>query len=979
MMRFLNFATLLLLCSYTATQAGNLSSDLQRDLKSSAPDDKLHVFIKVRDRDNGRGLRTALSEAAPTRAARYQKAADYLENAHRSAQEALLGRLKALKLKGKSSDIHPYWIVNVIEAKVAASELEALCVHEDVEYIQSVPEVYLIEPEDGTPESPTRSPALIEDNLTYIKADQAWAAGYTGEGRVICSFDTGIRGTHHALENSWKGRDGDSAAAWFDPVYEQKAPHTQPFSVNHGTHVMGIMVGHDDVTGDTVGVAPGAEWISAAVVDVGATVLLRAFEWAADPDGNPNTVDDVPDVINHSWGFEQAIWAVGCEDIFFDAIDNVEALGIVNIFAAGNTGPNPSSVANPANRDLDSLDCFAVGNINHATDTVYLSSSRGPSLCNSRTKPNVLAPGVSIRSATGGTDVSYGFLTGTSMAAPHVSGLVALLRQKNPNATPDEIKQAILTATDTRTNFGVLPNNSYGWGLVDCMAALNALPGVGTSTNVRVYDFDHPDIVPGVLNSGAVIVQCLGAPVANVYGKITSTDPQVAITQDSVFFGSMATGDTLRSDNEIAFTVSADVLPGDILTVDFLIAGDDGLSISTQLYFVVGPRLVKSVVTHNTGQIRFSLSNFGVFGFSPSSFFAVGPGVGFIFDNGPTDELFEAGLMIGTGFSRVSSGVHSYVGEADDDFAVLPGGNLQFVSPGRAAYQQTFCKFTDSRADNPLGLEITQESFADTGRNSDFVILRYILKNTNSVNVNNVHVGLYFDWEVGGFDEPNVGGWEAAEEICWLAEYNGGLPRQYRGIKLLKGSLATAYVDAGPQLTWIPAWGGNGFTMDEKYGALSRGINPKPVWRTTPGELFHVVAAGPRNYSPGTVDTVTFALLANASLDGLKDVARRADSLVATDVEDEIPDVLPTGFTLYQNYPNPFNPTTTIGFDLPVASEYTLSIYNALGQLVHREKDYSRAGRVAVDWDASGLATGIYLYKVEAERFSATRKMLLLK
>ena len=89
--------------------------------------------------------------------------------------------------------------------------------------------------------------------------------------------------------------------------------------------------------------------------------------------------------------------------------------------------------------------------------------------------------------------------------------------------------------------------------------------------------------------------------------------------------------------------------------------------------------------------------------------------------------------------------------------------------------------------------------------------------------------------------------------------------------------------------------------------------------------------------------------------------------------------LIPTEFALSQNYPNPFNPATTIDLSLPVASEYTLQVYNIAGQLVETFTGYADAGIVTISWDASNFSSGIYLYRVEAGTFTATRKMVLLK
>ncbi|MEA3296408.1 MAG: T9SS type A sorting domain-containing protein [candidate division Zixibacteria bacterium] len=87
----------------------------------------------------------------------------------------------------------------------------------------------------------------------------------------------------------------------------------------------------------------------------------------------------------------------------------------------------------------------------------------------------------------------------------------------------------------------------------------------------------------------------------------------------------------------------------------------------------------------------------------------------------------------------------------------------------------------------------------------------------------------------------------------------------------------------------------------------------------------------------------------------------------------------PNNFALNQNYPNPFNPTTTISFTLPVASDYTLTIYNVSGQTVTTLSGTEQAGTVVREWDAGDLASGIYFYKLQADNFTDTKKMVLLK
>ncbi|MCH7689538.1 MAG: S8 family serine peptidase, partial [candidate division Zixibacteria bacterium] len=337
--------------------AGKLSAELSSEISTMPKDSLVTVWIQL-PKVKSVSVKKSKSAALTTRAERYSQKYDFLKSAHQAAQQQLLGSLNRLRATGKSTEIKSSWLANVVEAKIAAGELEKLSKRNDIKTIYLVPELTSIQPDDTQVQKSPSLSAGVQSNLSYINADQAWLAGFTGAGRLICSFDTGVDGDHPALYNNWKGHDGDSAAAWFDPRDRQPFPHNT-LGDHHGTHIMGIMVAHDDATGDTVGIALDAKWISAAIVDIYGASYIDAFEWAANPDGDPNSIDDLPDVINHSWGIKD----IGCQEIFYELIDNLEALGIVNIFAAGNDGPGSASIRNPANRALDSIDCFAVGNI----------------------------------------------------------------------------------------------------------------------------------------------------------------------------------------------------------------------------------------------------------------------------------------------------------------------------------------------------------------------------------------------------------------------------------------------------------------------------------------------------------------------------------------------------------------------------------------------------------------------------------------
>jgi len=253
----------------------------------------------------------------------------------------------------------------------------------------------------------------------------------------------------------------------------------------HGTHTMGTMVG-DDGAGNQIGVAPGARWIACRNMERGwgsPVTYIEAFEWFLAPTNLANLNPDpskAPHVINNSWGCPPV---EGCNEMNFATmnavVDNLKAAGIVVVVSAGNSGSNCETVSTPAAMFQNS---FSIGASRPSGDTIAGFSSRGPVTVDGsgRLKPNVVAPGVSVRSCV--PDSNYASFSGTSMAGPHVAGLVALLLSANPALIGDvETVETIIeqTAAPMRTNqvcgdiSGLdIPNHTYGYGRVDALAAV---------------------------------------------------------------------------------------------------------------------------------------------------------------------------------------------------------------------------------------------------------------------------------------------------------------------------------------------------------------------------------------------------------------------------------------------------------------------------------------------------------------------------
>jgi bacillopeptidase F len=307
----------------------------------------------------------------------------------------------------------------------------------------------------------------LNRGLDEIGARRAWRiTGVTGGAVRVGTIDTGVDPGHPALA----GR----IAAWRDVVAGRPAPYDDN---GHGTHTAGVIAGGDP--GAPIGVAPGAKLLVAKAIrgdgrGMGSDILAAA-QWLTDPDGNPATAD-FPAVVNGSWG-----QAADPNDFWFrPMLARWRSLGIVAVFAAGNSGPRPGSVGSPSGYP----EALAVGAVD-AARRVASFSSRGPVAWENRdgtgpapgpvAKPDLVAPGVDVVSSVGG---GYAPMTGTSMAAPHVAGVAALVRSANPSLTGAQVEQILRTTAADVGPPG--PDAPSGAGLVDALAATRAaaaLPG----------------------------------------------------------------------------------------------------------------------------------------------------------------------------------------------------------------------------------------------------------------------------------------------------------------------------------------------------------------------------------------------------------------------------------------------------------------------------------------------------------------------
>lgn len=461
--------------SYGIAQEAPLTLELQQAISAANAERHIPVYLLLKDRLDVRALEDRWRAEGTPVEERARELVPRLQEKAREVQPELLRRLQGLKGVDLSS-LTPLWITNLIFLDAAPGAIAKLQDWPEVAQLGYNAPVQLVESICGEAAAPP-APDGVEPGLIAIGAPEMWAMGYTGYGRTALISDTGTDPAHPALHRQFAYHLRDVSVSW--------SGDTAPVDCDgHGTHVAGTMVGLDRLNRDTIGVAFDAQWVSGIALggDCGngtdVAGIFGLFEWALNPDGNPATTEDIPDVINNSW----RSGANFCDDSgLFEVYDALYAAGIAVVFSAGNDGPGVSTITPPKFNNWDLVRLFSVGNLdgNNPNFPIANSSSRGPSICGGEgsllIKPEVSAPGSSVRSSY--LDGAYQFLSGTSMAAPHTSGAILLLKEAFPYLPGEELMLALyFSATDLGEEG---EDNNYGMGLINVPAAFDYLLGQG--------------------------------------------------------------------------------------------------------------------------------------------------------------------------------------------------------------------------------------------------------------------------------------------------------------------------------------------------------------------------------------------------------------------------------------------------------------------------------------------------------------------
>ena len=945
--------------------AGTLHPTVEARLGELSPGEALSVIAFLDDGSHIQELSRDLTARDATREKRHYEIVTALQAEAAATQPAFLSRLDALRATGAVRNYTPYWIVNAVVIEAEESAIREIGNREDLEMVTLNFQAELIEPVTrGNAEEPADEMMranLVTPGVRAINADEVWyQLGITGAGRLIASCDTGVDGNHPALASRWRGTHAPASECWLDLI---GAGASFPSDGNgHGTHVTGTMAGLGVATGDTVGVAWGAEWIATNPIDQGVSGafdndILQAFQWFADPDGNPGTVDDVPDVVQNSWGVYEGLGYPDCFTLWWTVIDNCEAAGVVTTWSAGNEGPGGTTHRSPADRATTDYNTFSVGAVD-ATNfgwpyPIASFSSRGPSGCDDLSiKPEVSAPGVSVYSSVPGGGYS-GSYSGTSMAGPHVAGIVALMREADPNLEVDEIKQIIF---ETARDVGQAGNdNVFGAGIVDAFEAVALVAqGLGTAAGT-------------VTHSGT------GNPIAGAEVRVVGAGRTFVTGPDGTYGGFVPQGTYDLECTHAAFDTTS------VSSVAYV------SSMETVQDFAMSPDL-----TDGTAPVIASVSQ-------PCALDdTVGP---YPIDAVITD---DRGYVDAKVYWRAGGGSYSSIqmtpGTADEFSADLPGQSL-------GTTLEFYVEAEDAAGNvdrDPAGAPGTVRTLVITASN---VVFQDDVEND-------------MGWTIGlPSDDATTGHFERADPvgtvsgdqvqpeddhsplgtICFVTDGSGGAAGTADvddGCTTILSPLFDLSGSADARISYWRWWYDGGSVPNDDVFEIDISDDGGSSW----SPLEHVTS------TEGAWTQVSINVCGLVSLTDQMQLRFRAcdvpnNSLVEALVDDvrfetfaagavDVPPnttIVPARTELHLAAPNPATGKTSIRYTLARQSDVTLKVYDVTGREVRTlVKAVQSPGSYSFDWSGEGrdgrpVASGVYFFRLEAEGKAFSRRVTVLR
>ncbi len=803
-------------------------------------------------------------------------------------------------------------------------------------------------------------------HLPHLNVPEAWDVVRGEQGNVIIAIVDGGTDWRHPdlMPNVWTnplevdndGIDNDgngfvddlhgwnfaTATETSNGTPDPTGLPTLPRNARHGTLVAGTAAAATD---NGQGVA-GSSW-NARFMAINAACPTIDDLICNSNSGIAYAAMNGADIINASFG------GPGFSEFSNQVIQAAIDMGSLVVASSGNEGQNSDITPSyPAQYE----GVLSVGGTQKSSDAVVFNYGKSV---------NVYAPAVNINTTS--PDGQYLTPSGTSFSSPLVAGIAALVKTRNPGFSPDQVREQIRITADNIDTSNPQFNGQLGRGRVNAMRAVTETgsPAVRlTGWSYRDEDGNF-DIRSGEIVEVTATFTNYLEDASNLTLALVSDDDFVAFPEGTANVGTLSSGDSVVV--TFQFQMQADT-PDNHPVLLFTRASDGSYSDEADvLRFTVN---VTSVVNHNSGPLQVSLTDEGNIGYLV--FQGNSPGGGFNFNG--RDFLFEGGLILATGPDRVSDCVRGVNNDTDQDtdLSLKEGSSLEIFDNGGLTAEQGRVELVDLNAPSPIGIDILQESFVETGpAYEDFILLRYTLSNNTASRIESLYAGLFFDWDLAANAQEDYARFDDARLTGYVIDA-ANAPTALVGVRVVSdlpagASLAYRAIDNPTEIYGNTADGG--FTEQEKWAFLSDGIQTKSLSSTDVSQL---VGAGPFRLDSGASVDVVFAIIAGETEPDLLQNADNAWALwnsLPVHIEDTSP-VRPEGPTLHAVFPNPIDPPVKISYSLPEPAPVTVAIFDALGRRVRVFQEGVRpAGTHHIEWygrneSGAALASGVYFVRL---------------
>ena len=822
-----------------------------------------------------------------------------------------------------------------------------------------------VAPRDYLPITPNDPRYIVQTHLEHMQLPDAWDVAQGEDSTVVIAIvDGGTAWRHEDLQaNVWTNPNeiagnniDDDNNGFVDDLHgwnfsENKADPTGPTGSQtawHGTAVAGAAAA---VTDNSVGIA-GSSW-NAQFMGLNVSCddqALLCFTLEGVLYAGMNGAD----FITASYGGYSA--SVTSRMVYQNTLDE----GTLVVAASGNDQTNVDRTPHyPSSYNMT----LSVGGLVKDTDT---------NRYNFGNTVNVFAPAtrIEVTSPSG-----YGGGSGTSFSAPLTAGVAALVKTAFPHWGPARIREQVrLSATNIDAANPAYERGTLGRGKVDAYAAVtqDPLPAI----RLEDYSYANQNGVEMLVNGDNAT---LTATFKNYHGDgdnisarlVTEANWLIWDVQE-VTIGSLAHGATATVEFKFSLPQFAPnnhtVRLFPVITAGTFEDRSDMITVSVNEL---------GVATHGTNGMEVTVTDEGNIGYSSYQGSTGSKGKGFVikYPNGPSvDFLYEGGLLIATSASQVSDcirGTETNFDDQQEDFRTAPGSSLEIVRPGVRTAEEGRVVLTDDGASDPIGVEVLQQSYVDDGEaNEDFVIMRYTVTNAGGDRITDVHVGLFFDWDLGA-TTSDATAYDSAREVGYVLDSAANATR-VAGTVLLSDS-PTLHYRAIDNAALIYRGSGGGFTTQEKWQSMSSGLMANGVVIGNK-DVSQITAAGPFALEPGESVVVAFAVVGGRSvtefLSNVDDAKAKWIALETNVAEEPAP---PDEWIVHAPYPNPAVFPATVRFETGTTGAVEIEIYDVLGRRVQRLLSGARPqGEHTVTWDGRNehgtrVPSGLYLVRLLGE------------